>query len=433
MADVLTASAKLEDPNVADLVLARFETLGPGFQPAIVELLTQRADWSKKLLSQVGDKKIPATSININQARRIQALKDKDLSELLNRHWGQVRDTRNPDREKVVAEMKTLIRKSQGDPFAGEKVFKRVCAACHKIYGEGPEIGPDITLNGRNDFNQLLSNVFDPSLVIGAGYRVCTVVTTSGRVQSGLLVEDSPQRVVLKPADVTVPGNGRTDASVTAVRVAVGKLEIIPRDEIDEFKLNELSLMPEGLEKQLSQQEIVDLFAFITLDKHPSDKTAKRLPGVTAVTPRQSTNAAEFPALVAEILPGFTTTASGVEGVALLNNHFGRDSVLRTHPVSRDASCVLTQKLAVPAGKKTKVVVDVAHDPRGDWRLVIRGNGERLADEMISKETCKDGWRTITADLTKFAGSEVKLDLHNQANDWSFEFGFWGAARIVSD
>jgi putative heme-binding domain-containing protein len=359
----------------------------------------------------------------------MQALKDQDLSELLNRHWGQVRDTRNPDREKVVAEMKTLIRMSQGDPFAGEKVFKRVCAACHKIYGEGPEIGPDITLNGRNDFNQLLSNVFDPSLVIGAGYRVCTVITTSGRVQSGLLVEDSPQRVVLKPAAVGRPA----DAVNGAVQVAVGKLETIPRDEIDEFKLNELSLMPEGLEKQLSQQEIVDLFAFITLDKHPSDKTAKRLPGVTAVTPRQSTNAAEFPALVAEILPGFTTSASGVDGVALLNNHFGRDSVLRTHPVNRDASCVLTQKLAVPAGKKTKVIVDVAHDPRGDWRLVIRGNGERLADEMISKETCKDGWRTITADLTKFAGSEVKLDLLNQANDWSFEFGYWGSARIVSE
>ncbi len=437
LADVLTALGRMDNGKleieVGEYLTKHYGEVAPDVQPAIVDLLTQRASWSKNLLSQVGKQKIAATSININQARRMQALKDTDLSELLNRHWGQVRDTRNPDREKVVAEMKTLIRKSPGDPFAGEKVFKRVCAACHKIYGEGPEIGPDITLNGRNDFNQLLSNVFDPSLVIGAGYRVCTVVTTSGRVQSGLLVEDSPQRVVLKPADVAVPGNGRTDASVTAVRVAVGKLEIIPRDEIDEFKLSELSLMPEGLEKQLSQQDIVDLFAFITLDKHPSDKTAKRLPGVTAVTPRQSTNSGDFAAMVAEVLPGFATTASGVDGVALLNNHFGKDSILRTHPVSRDASCVLTQKVAVPAGKKTKVIVDVAHDPRGDWRLVIRGNGERLADEMISRETCKDGWRTITADLTKFAGTEVKLDLLNQANDWSFEFGYWGGVRIVSE
>lgn len=276
-AQILAALGKMDDPRVAELVLARYPQLQPELQPAAIELLTQRASWAKQLLSQVGEKKIAATAINVNQARRIQALKDKELNDLLGRHWGQVRDTRNPDREKVVAEMKSLIRQKPGDPFAGEKVFKRVCAACHKIHGEGPDIGPDITSNGRNDFNQLLSNVFDPSLVIGAGYRVCTVVNKAGRVQSGLLVEDSSQRVVLKPAAVAPAKSGTSDVPVT---VAVGKLEIIPRDDIDEFKINELSLMPEGLEKQLTPQEIVDLFAFLILDKHPKEKSAKRLPGV---------------------------------------------------------------------------------------------------------------------------------------------------------
>ena len=42
-------------------------------------------------------------------------------------------------------------------------VFKKLCAQCHKIYGEGVEVGPDITSNGRGDFDQLLSNIFDPS------------------------------------------------------------------------------------------------------------------------------------------------------------------------------------------------------------------------------------------------------------------------------
>jgi len=432
---ILLSLAKLDDPKVADVVLSRFANFEPELQPAVIELLTQRASWSKKLLAQVAGKKIAATAININQARRMQALKDKDLSDLLNRHWGQVRDTRNPDRERVVAEMKALIRSSKGDAFAGEKVFKRVCAACHKIYGEGPEIGPDITSNGRNDFNQLLSNVFDPSLVIGAGYRVCTVITTSGRVQSGLLVEDSPQRVVLKPAAVGRPRDATDNAQPmeASVQVSVGALITIPRDEIDELTLSELSLMPEGLEKQLTRQEIADLFAFLTLDKHPGDQSAKRLPGVTAVTPRASTNPAEFPALIAEILPGFNGSESGELGVGLLKEHFGRENVLRTHPVSRDKPCVLTQTLTPPVGKKTTLFLEVAHDPRGDWRLVVRGNGQRMADEMISKETCQNGWRTIQVDLTKFAGQSLKLDLVNQANDWSWEFGYWGGARIVSE
>ena len=426
-------SGKLE-VEVGEELVTRFAELPPELQSSAIELLTQRAGWSKLLLTQVGEKKIAATAINVNQARRIQALKDKELNDLLSRHWGQVRDTRNPDREKVVVEMKSLVRQKPGDPFAGEKVFKRVCAACHKIYGEGPDIGPDITSNGRNDFNQLLSNVFDPSLVIGAGYRACTVVTTNGRVQSGLLVEDSPQRVVLKPAAIGRPRDNSESTLVDgAVKVSVGELIAIPRDDIDDFKINELSLMPEGLEKQLSPQEIVDLFAFLTLDKHPSDKTAKRLPGVTAVTPRESSNPAEFSSLIAEVLPGFTTTAVGEGGIALLNNHFGRDSVLRTHPISRDTPCVLTQKLTPPAGKKTTLILDIAHDPRGDWRLVVRGNGERLADEMVSKETCTNGWRTLKIDLSKFAGHELTLSLVNQANDWAFEFGYWGAARLVSE
>ena len=96
---ILTSLGRLEDPKVAELVLTRYAKLEPELQPAAIELLTQRANWSKQLLSQVREKKIAATAINVNQARRIQALKDKDLSDLLSRHWGQVRDTQPRPRE----------------------------------------------------------------------------------------------------------------------------------------------------------------------------------------------------------------------------------------------------------------------------------------------------------------------------------------------
>ena len=410
---LLASLARLDDPEVGKLALHFYPKMEPDLQPKAVELLTQRAGWARQLLAAVGEKKIDASVININQARRLKDLKDDELSKLLATHWGQVREGRDPNREKYIADMKALIRKSPGDALAGEKAFKKVCAQCHKLYGEGAEVGPDITRNGRNDFTQLLSNVFDPSLVIGAGYRSYTVVTNGGRVINGLLAEESPQRVVLK--------------------IQGGKQEVIARADIDEFKVSEISLMPEQLEKQLSQQEIIDLFAFITLDKHPSDQSAKRLPGVNAPTPRASANGSDFPSLIAEVLPGFTTNESGEGGIAILKDHFGREGVLRTHPVSRDKPCVLTQKLTPPAGKKTRLLIEVAHDPRGDWRLVVRGNGERLADEMISKETCSNGWKSISVDLSKFAGQELTLGLVNQANDWSYEFGYGGGARIVSE
>src|SRR5207237_8722340 len=124
----------------------------------------------------------------------------------------------------IVAQMKQLIRKTPGDATRGKAVYTKVCGQCHKIYGEGQEVGPDITLNGRSSFDQLLSNVFDPSLVIGASYQARLVRTTHGRVLTGLLAEDSPQRVVLK--------------------IQGGKQEIVLRSDVEEMNISELSLTP---------------------------------------------------------------------------------------------------------------------------------------------------------------------------------------------
>ena len=412
-AQILSSLSKLNDPKIADVILTRYAKLEPDLQPRAIELLTQRANWAKPLLQMIAEKKIAATTINLNQARRLKDLKDDELTSLLATHWGQVRNERDPNRDKYIADMRQLIRKTPADPFAGEKAFKKVCAQCHKIYGEGAEVGPDITLNGRSDFNQMLSNVFDPSLVIGAGYRSYTVVTNGGRVLNGLLAEDSPQRIVLK--------------------VQGGKQEVIPRSDIDEFKVNEISLMPEQLEKQLTPQEIVDLFAFISLDKPPSDKTARKLAGSGEAIPKETTNPAEFKSLVNEILPGFTTTASGKLGVGILKDHFGRAGVLRTHPVTDEKSCVLSGQFLIPAKRKTEFLIDVSHDAQGAWFLIVRANGRQLLKKDVSAKTCKDGWATFKVDLSKYAGQDVLLTLENEPDDREREFGYWGGVRWVSE
>ena len=184
------------------------------------------------------------------------------MTKLIEKHWGIPRDSRSPEREKMAAQMKELYKKTPGDAKAGVAVFKKVCAQCHKIYGEGVDVGPDITSNGRSDFDQLLSNIFDPSLVIGAGYQAVTVNTKQGQVITGLLVEDNEQRVVLK--------------------VQGGEKKTIARKDVDEQFTSKLSMMPEDLEKQLQPQEIVDLLTYLSLDRPPEDAKAKRIPG----TPR---------------------------------------------------------------------------------------------------------------------------------------------------
>ena len=239
-------------------------------KPRAIELLTERSAWSKALLIAIDAKRVPASALNVNQLRRLQKNKDPDIAQRVKTLFGTIRDRRNPHRERIVDQTKKLIRSTPGDPGAGRAVFNKLCAQCHKIHGEGQEVGPDITSSGRNDFDQLLSNVFDPSLVIGPGYQATTVSTADGRVLTGLLAEDGKDRVVLK--------------------IQGGKIETIARSQIDEMKTSDLSLMPEEMEKQFTPQEIADLFAFLCLDKPPSDPTAKPLTGAGTIEPRRPRN-----------------------------------------------------------------------------------------------------------------------------------------------
>ena len=257
--EMIAALGRLDDPKVADILLDRYPGLEPELQPKVVELLTQRATWTRPLLDAIARKAIPAAALNVNQVRKLAVSKDPAIVDRIKSTWGTVRESRNPSREKVIDEMRGALKQAKGDPIAGAQVFRNVCAQCHKIYGEGQEVGPEVTLNGRGSYEQLLSNVFDPSLVIGTAYQATTVATSDGRVLTGLVVEDSPQRLVLK--------------------LQGGKVETLPRAIIEETKISALSLMPEGIEGQLKARELADLFAFLSLDKPPADSNARPIPG----------------------------------------------------------------------------------------------------------------------------------------------------------
>ncbi|TWT33376.1 PVC-type heme-binding CxxCH protein [Blastopirellula retiformator] len=262
-ADSIAALGKLDQPQVATMLLDAYPQLPSDLQPKALEVLTQRVDWSTQLLAAVAAEKIAKEALNINQVGRLQESPDSEVVAKSIQVWGQIRTKRNPERELVIADMRRLLRSRDGDPHAGAAAFQKLCGQCHKIYGQGQEVGPDITTNGRGSFEQLLSSVFDPSLVIGPDYQGRLVLTADGRTLTGLMVEDNEQRVVLK--------------------LQGGKLETIPRDDVEAIRVSQLSLMPEGLEKQLSEQELIDLFAYLSLTRPPSDPNAEFIPGAQAI------------------------------------------------------------------------------------------------------------------------------------------------------
>lgn len=257
---VILGLARSRLAETGALLLKEYVHIAPELKPLVVELITQRPAWLPPFLTAVEQKEIPTTDFNVNQIAAMARTKNQELADRVTSLFGTVRTERNPEREKIVAQMRELMKNNPGDPHKGVAAFHKLCGQCHKIHGQGQDVGPDITVNGRASIDQLLSNVFDPSLVIGQIYQAYTVVTTDGRTLTGLVVENNPQRVVLK--------------------VQGGKLETIARKDVDEMAISKLSLMPEGVEKQLTPDELRDLLAFLVLDKPPGDPNARMIPDV---------------------------------------------------------------------------------------------------------------------------------------------------------
>ena len=255
----ISTLANLDDPRVAIVLIEAYPGLNRTLQPRAIEVLTGRPNSARPLLEAIRQGKIGKEAVNLNQVRKLSAFPDPTIAAVVRSTWGTNREGRDPRREAEIAKIREQLASTKGDAIAGAVVFKNLCAQCHKIYGEGQEVGPDLTSNGRSSFDQLVSNVLDPSLVIGESYRATSVATTDGRVVTGLQVEDSPRAV--------------------AVRIQGGKLETFPRDQVEAVKTSPISLMPEAIEAQYRPQELADLFAFLTLDRPPTDPQARPIPG----------------------------------------------------------------------------------------------------------------------------------------------------------
>ena len=119
---------------------------------------------------------------------------------MVRKHWGV---TRGATREERLAEVRRLnndLRAAPGDPARGRRLFHDRCATCHRLDGEGETIGPDLTYANRRDRDFLLVSLVDPSGIVRKEYQAYNVATKDGRVLSGLIVEQTPEAIILRDA-----------------------------------------------------------------------------------------------------------------------------------------------------------------------------------------------------------------------------------------
>ena len=145
--------------------------------------------------------------------------------------------------------------KMPGDPVAGARVFSNptvACANCHRVRGEGVELGPDLSEIGTKlGKDAIYESILDPNAGISFGYEPWQLTLKSGDEAYGLVVSETTDEVALKAA--------------TGVVNRYKKSDVTKREQL------KLSIMPAGLQQAMTQQEFVDLVEYLSSLRKPTN------------------------------------------------------------------------------------------------------------------------------------------------------------------
>jgi putative membrane-bound dehydrogenase-like protein len=238
LAVVRTLSA-YGDPRVAALLLSPWRTYSPPVRREALEALLSRPDRVPALLDALESGTVRRGDIEID--RRAQLIQYRDPA-IRDRAKGLLGPATSEDRGKVIAQYRRALNDSPSTD-RGKALFIKHCATCHRFQGEGTEVGPDLRTVQERTSDQLLEQILDPNREINPAYINYTVALTDGRVLTGMIASESATSVTLKRAE--------------------GASDTVLRSQIDEMISTGISIMPEGLEKDITPEELADVIAYV--------------------------------------------------------------------------------------------------------------------------------------------------------------------------
>jgi putative heme-binding domain-containing protein len=224
-------------------LLQRFYGFAPLVRSAAVQVLLSRDSWARALLDTAvrADKPSGINPGLIELARRAPLLKHRD-PEIVRLARALFQQGPSRSRAQVVADYLAALP-PEADPTHGRQVFARECKTCHKVGDIGVALGPDLTGSPSRDSAALLNNILDPNASVDPNYIQYVVSDQNGRTYSGIISAETASSVTLRRGD--------------------GQEDTLLRSQIDAMASTGQSLMPEGLEKTITKQDMADLLAFL--------------------------------------------------------------------------------------------------------------------------------------------------------------------------
>lgn len=236
--------AAYDDPKIASAILKPYSRYLADDRQAAIATLSARVSYAGPLLRAMKRGQVKPGDMSAYYARQIFNLGDEGLNKLLEEVWGQLRQSPKEKQQLVAFWQSKLTPEILADATIsnGKAMFEKTCVSCHAIYGEGGTLGPHLDGSDRKNLYYLLENLIDPSAVLPQDYRMNVITLADGRVLSGNIAAKTRHTITL---------------------AGLESAEVIPISEIVEQKQLDQSVMPEGLLQTMSEQDVIDLIAFL--------------------------------------------------------------------------------------------------------------------------------------------------------------------------
>ena len=240
----LRGLAAYDDPKTPSAILAVYTSLNDAHKRDALNTLAGRIAYAKPLIEAVSSGTVSKKDLTADLVRQLRNLKDSGLNEQIVKVWGVMRDSA-ADKQQEIEKYKKIFHaggSQPGDASRGRAVFARICQQCHTLFDTGGKVGPDLTGSNRGDLDYILQNIVDPNAVIPNDYRAWNLETTDGRSIQAILKQQDDKAVTVVTANETL---------------------VLPRKEIQSMTESQLSMMPEGLLQQMTDQEVRDLLYYL--------------------------------------------------------------------------------------------------------------------------------------------------------------------------
>lgn len=227
-------------PDATAMVFERWNSITPAVRTSLVTQFLQSSSGTVRLLDALAAQLISPSDIDATSRERMLNHRDQKTQLQARRVLVSTVDTA---RSRVVDDARTALVNLSGDPASGKVVFEKRCATCHRLQETGKAIGADLAALKDRSTSTLLTAILDPNKAVETKFLSYTAVTGDGLTFSGMLLNETGNSVTLLSTD--------------------GKEHVIARHDLEELVCSNRSLMPEGLEKDLSHKDLADVIAFV--------------------------------------------------------------------------------------------------------------------------------------------------------------------------